>query len=113
MSNSNIKHSLLLQEQKGKYRSYNAVEIKSKLPPLPQNFTSPRSNSRVAHWMLSLCRIKYTKPLRFALAGGSARLDCYAQTGWRVVPTHYLVDADGRVQLITMASVNWVLSGMA
>jgi len=57
--------------------------------------------------------LSYTGQVEIPVADGTAKLDCYAQTGWGIVPTHYLVDADGRVQMITMASVNWALSGMA
>jgi len=35
--------------------------------------------------------------------------DSYAPTGWGVVPTHYLADAKGLVQLVTMFTVNWAL----
>jgi hypothetical protein len=54
--------------------------------------------------------ISYTGEIVIPVAGGNAKLDCYTQTGWGIVPTHYLVDADGRVQLITMDRVNWALS---
>ena len=54
--------------------------------------------------------LRYTGPIEIPVAGGTAKLDCYAQTGWGIVPTHYLVDAEGRVQLITMSTVNWALS---
>jgi len=56
--------------------------------------------------------IRYTGQIEIPVAGGKAKLDCYAQTGWGIVPTHYLVDADGRVQLITMSTVNWALTDM-
>jgi len=54
--------------------------------------------------------ISYTGEIVIPVAGGNAKLDCYSQTGWGIVPTHYLVDAGGRVQLITMDRVSWVLS---
>lgn len=54
--------------------------------------------------------LRYTGEIEIPLAGGTAKLDCYCQTGRSVVPTHYLVDSTGRVQLITMTSVNWALS---
>ena len=41
-----------------------------------------------------------------------ATLDSYAHTGCGVTPTHYLVDDSGRVQLITMSTVNWALNAM-
>ena len=54
--------------------------------------------------------LRYAGEVKIPLAGSTARLDCYCQTGRSVVPTHYLVDSAGRVQLITMTSVNWALS---
>jgi hypothetical protein len=54
--------------------------------------------------------LRYTGEIEIPVSGGSAKLDSYAQTGRGIVPTHYLVDADGRVQLITMSNVNWALS---
>ena len=56
--------------------------------------------------------IRYTGQVEIPVAGGSAKLDCYAQTGRGIVPTHYLVDAQGRVQLITMSTVNWALTNL-
>jgi len=56
--------------------------------------------------------LRYTGEVEIPLADGSARLDCYAQTGRGIVPTHYLVDAAGRVQLITMTTVNWALADL-
>lgn len=56
--------------------------------------------------------LRYTGPIVIPVAGGNVKLDCYAQTGWGIVPTHYLVDVEGRVQLITMSAVNWALSNL-
>jgi hypothetical protein len=56
--------------------------------------------------------LSYTGPIEIPIAGGKAKLDCYAQTGWGIVPTHYLVDTEGHVQLITMSSVNWALADL-
>ena len=56
--------------------------------------------------------IRYTGQIEIPVSGGTAKLDSYAQTGSGIVPTHYLVDAEGRVQLITMSAVNWALSGL-
>ena len=56
--------------------------------------------------------IRYTGQIEIPVAGGTAKLDSYAQTGYGIVPTHYLVDADGRVQLITMSAVNWALTDL-
>lgn len=54
--------------------------------------------------------LRYAGQIEIPVSGGSATLDSYAQTGRGIVPTHYLVDSDGRVQLITMSTVNWALS---
>ena len=53
--------------------------------------------------------LRYMGEVEIPVAGGKARLDCYAQTGGGIVPTHYLVDSNGSVQLITMSFVNWAL----
>jgi hypothetical protein len=53
--------------------------------------------------------LRYTGQIEVPVAGGTARMESYAQTGRGIVPTHYLVDQDGRVQLITMSTVNWAL----
>ena len=53
--------------------------------------------------------LRYTGEVEIPVAGGTAKMGSYAQTGWGVVPTHYLVDHAGRVQLITMTTVNWAL----
>jgi hypothetical protein len=66
--------------------------------------------------LLDECTLRRNQTLRYAgeievpVAGGTTVLDSYAHTGWGVVPTHYLVDKSGRVQLITMSTVNWALS---
>lgn len=54
--------------------------------------------------------LRYTGEIEIPVADGTASFDCYAQTGRGIVPTHYLVDTDGRVQLITMTTVNWALT---
>lgn len=56
--------------------------------------------------------IRYTGQIEIPVADGTAKLDSYAQTGHGIVPTHYLVDTDGRLQLITMSNVNWALSDL-
>jgi len=53
--------------------------------------------------------LRYMGQLEVPVKDGTATLDSYAHTGWGVVPTHYLVDDQGRVQLITMSTVNWAL----
>ena len=57
--------------------------------------------------------IRYAGEIEIPVAGGTAVLDSYAHTGSGSVPTHYLVDKAGRVQLITMQTVNWALSELA
>lgn len=72
--------------------------------------------SPVTFDMLDDATLRAGQTLRFAgeisipTKGGKVRLDSYVQTGQGIVPTHYLVDRGGRVQLITMAFVNWALT---
>ncbi|MDG2280884.1 MAG: hypothetical protein P8L42_09680 [Flavicella sp.] len=54
-------------------------------------------------------RIMYEGVIEVPISGGTMKLDSYAQIGWGRVPTHYLVDSDGRVQLITGETVSWAL----
>lgn len=54
--------------------------------------------------------LAYEGEIEIPVKGGTATLDSYVQTGYGIVPTHYLVDGNGRVQLITLSTVNWVLS---
>ncbi len=54
--------------------------------------------------------LSYEGEIEIPVKGGTATLDSYVQTGYGIVPTHYLVDQNGRVQLITLSTVNWVLS---
>ena len=54
--------------------------------------------------------LRYESEIEIPVQGGTATVDSYVQTGYGMLPTHYLVDAQGRVQLITMATVNWVLA---
>ena len=56
--------------------------------------------------------LRYTGQIEIPVADGTAKLDSYVQIGSGIVPTHYLVDADGRVQLITMSAVNWALTDL-
>jgi hypothetical protein len=53
--------------------------------------------------------LRYAGEIEIPVAGGTAKMDSYAQIGRGIVPTHYLVDHEGRVQLITMTTVNWAL----
>jgi hypothetical protein len=54
--------------------------------------------------------LRYEGPIEIPVQGGLATVDSYVQTGYAVLPIHYLVDAQGRVQLITQATINWVLA---
>jgi hypothetical protein len=54
--------------------------------------------------------IRYEGETSIPVKDGTARLLSYVQTGDAVVPTHYMVDVRGRVQLITMSMVNWALA---
>ncbi len=54
--------------------------------------------------------LSYEGKIEIPVKGGTATLDSYVQTGYGIVPTHYLVDQNGRVQLITLSTVNWVLA---
>jgi len=54
--------------------------------------------------------LRYEGEIEIPVRGGTATVDSYVQTGYGIVPTHYLVDAKGRVQLITMSTVNWALT---
>ena len=43
--------------------------------------------------------------------GNTVTLQTYAQIGQGVLPIHYLLDAEGRPQLITSSILSWALSG--
>lgn len=53
--------------------------------------------------------LRYEGQISVPVKGGTAQLDSYIQTGRAIQPIHYLVDSDGRVQLITSSIVNWTL----
>jgi len=55
----------------------------------------------------------YSGRIQIPVAGRTAAMDCYAQTGYGILPTHYLVDKDGRVQLITQENTNWALKELS
>ena len=57
--------------------------------------------------------IHYTGRIQVPITGGTANMDCYAQTGYGILPTHYLVDEHGRVQLITQENTNWALKELS
>lgn len=44
--------------------------------------------------------------------GNTVILQTYAQIGQGVLPIHYLLDAEGRPQLITSSILSWALSGL-
>ena len=52
----------------------------------------------------------YCGKVEVPVSGDKVKLDCYAQTGYGILPIHYLVDSGGRVQLITQETVNWALT---
>lgn len=56
--------------------------------------------------------LKYTGEIQIPVATGDVSLHCYAQIGYGVLPTHYLVDSAGRVQLITQSMLNWALQSI-
>ena len=56
--------------------------------------------------------LRYGGKIEVPTAAGNVRLDCYAQTGYGILPIHYLVDEAGRVQLITQADTNWALQSV-
>ena len=53
--------------------------------------------------------IHYTGSIKIPVAGDTTTMDCYVQTGYGILPTHYLIDKQGRVQLITQENTNWAL----
>ena len=55
----------------------------------------------------------YSGRIQIPVAGRTAAMDCYAQTGYGILPTHYLVDKEGRVQLITQENTNWALKELS
>lgn len=57
--------------------------------------------------------LHYSGQIRIPVAGSTAAMDCYAQTGYGILPTHYLVDRQGRVQLITQENTNWALKELS
>lgn len=56
--------------------------------------------------------LRYGGKIEVPTAAGNVRLDCYAQTGYGILPIHYLVDEAGRVQLVTQADTNWALQSV-
>jgi hypothetical protein len=54
--------------------------------------------------------LQYEGEIMVPVKGGESKLHSYLQTGDAIVPTHYLVDTFGRVQLITMSMVSWALT---
>jgi hypothetical protein len=43
--------------------------------------------------------------------GRTVTLETYAQTGEGILPIHYLLDAEGRPQLVTCGFLSWALTG--
>jgi hypothetical protein len=56
---------------------------------------------------------RYSGQVQIPVAKGDVNLHCYAQTGYGILPTHYLVDGTGRVQLITQSMLNWALQSVS
>lgn len=54
-------------------------------------------------------KIVYDGIVEIQVADRKMKFDSYSLTGWGKVPTHYLLDNDGRVQLITVEAVSWAL----
>jgi len=54
--------------------------------------------------------LTYAGKVEVPVARGKIKLDCYSQTGYGVLPIHYLVDDAGVVQLITQETVNYALA---
>ena len=57
--------------------------------------------------------LHYSGQIQIPVAGGTATMDCYAQTGYGILPTHYMADERGRVQLITRQNTNWALKKLS
>ena len=57
--------------------------------------------------------MQYSGRIQIPVAGRTAVMDCYVQTGYGILPTHYLVDKEGRVQLITQENTNWALKELS
>lgn len=57
--------------------------------------------------------LHYSGQIQIPLAGETINLDCYAQTGYGILPTHFLVDQQERVQLITQENTNWALKKLS
>jgi len=55
--------------------------------------------------------LRYEGEIEIPVKGGTATVDSYVQTGYGVLPIHYVVDNKGQVQLITQSTINWVLTG--
>jgi hypothetical protein len=55
----------------------------------------------------------YSGRIQIPVAGRTVAMNCYAQTGYGILPTHYLVDKEGRVQLITQENTNWALNELS
>ena len=75
-------------------------------PPWDSKWTT-NINTEMNYWPAELTNLSECHEPLFDM------LEDLAQTGRAVVPTHYLVDRRGRVQLITMSQVNWALQHLA
>ncbi|MHC4203705.1 MAG: hypothetical protein ACYSTT_03585 [Planctomycetota bacterium] len=57
--------------------------------------------------------LHYSGRIQIPVAHRNAAMDCYVQTGYGILPTHYLVDGHGRMQLITQENTNWALKELS
>lgn len=57
--------------------------------------------------------LRYCGTAPIPTAQGEIPLDAYLQTGTGVLPAHWLVDSQGRTQVMTHAIMNWMLKGIA
>ena len=58
-------------------------------------------------------RLTYEGEVTFEAKPGDVTLNAYAQIGSATMPTHYLVDDAGRVQLIVQSMLSWALQSVA
>jgi hypothetical protein len=95
--------------------------------PVLTQWTVPDFLSRCASSPLNVCfdllqdlslfkprhSLVYDGSTPVRLAGGeTVTLQTYAQTGQGILPIHYLLDSQGRVQLVTSSILSWTLSSV-
>jgi hypothetical protein len=57
--------------------------------------------------------LHYSGQIQIPAAGRTVTMECYAQTGYGILPTHYLLDGHGRVQLMTQQNTNWAMKELS